>query len=100
MPAGLSVANGAGELLTKRELDREGGQGPEIAFYLELADKQNKTAVRDLTVIVADEDDNPPRPGHRDALVYNYKGIKTLVCVHYILYTCTCVHYIQCICTI
>ena len=74
MPAGLNVANGAGELLTKRQLDREGEQGPEITFYLELFDKQGVSAIRPITVVVADEDDNPPSPGHRDALVYNYKG--------------------------
>ena len=74
MPAGLNVANGAGELLTKRQLDREGEQGPEITFYLELFDKQGVSAIRPVTVVVADEDDNPPSPGHRDALVYNYKG--------------------------
>ena len=74
VPAGLNVANGAGELLTKRQLDREGEQGPEITFYLELFDKQGVSAIRPVTVVVADEDDNPPSPGHRDALVYNYKG--------------------------
>lgn len=79
MPAGLTVANGAGELLTRRQLDREGEQGPEITFYITLFDKQDVSAARNITVIVADEDDNPPKPGHRDALVYNYKGSLLLV---------------------
>jgi len=75
VPAGLLVANGAGEVLTKTVLDREASQGAEIDFYLQLFDKQNKSDTRQLTVVVADEDDNPPSPGHRDALVYNYKGV-------------------------
>lgn len=55
-------------------LDREGSQGPEIEFYLELFDQQDVAATRLLTIVVADEDDNKPFPGRRDSLVYNYKG--------------------------
>ena len=78
VPTGLTIPNGAGELSTKRVLDREGAQGPEIDFYLRLADKQDLSATRLLTVVVADEDDNPPSPGLRETLVYNYKGL----CLH------------------
>lgn len=70
----MKVANGAGEIRTKRVLDREGAQGPEIDFYLRLSDNKDVNEVRKLTVVIADEDDNPPLPGTRKALVYNYKG--------------------------
>lgn len=75
----MTIANGAGELRTKRVLDREGAQGAEIDFYLELFDHKDVGAVRLLTVVVADEDDNKPLPGHRDTLVYNYKGLYLLL---------------------
>lgn len=68
------MPNGAGELKTRRVLDREGAQGAEIDFYLNLVDNQAVSAVRKLTVVIADEDDNKPSPGHKDVLIYNYKG--------------------------
>jgi len=74
VPESLDVANGAGELTTKRRLDREGPDGPERTFYIEMTDKEGLKAERALTIVIADEDDNKPRPGHKDVLIYNYRG--------------------------
>ncbi|XP_067928117.1 neural-cadherin-like [Watersipora subatra] len=79
VPEGFQVPNGAGQLRTRRVLDREGANGPQIDFYLRLSDKDEVSASRLLTVIVADEDDNPPSSGRRETLIYNYKGQYELV---------------------
>lgn len=55
-------------------LDREGELGSELLYYLQIYDKQNVSAIRTLTVVVADEDDNPPSPGHKETLIYSYQG--------------------------
>lgn len=80
----MKVANGAGELKTKTILDREQNDGPKIDYYLELTDHQGVSDIRLLTIVIADEDDNPPSPGHKDVLVYNYKGTKSKHCTNVI----------------